>query len=101
MIKAILVGACGKMGGNITDCAKTDDNIKIVAGIDKIGGQTAALGFELTKAEHVGAHHKLDKLFLCCGQHDRSFLFLREPGMGPLYNVTTLGDTPAVMGLTR
>ncbi len=36
MIKALLVGACGKMGNNITECAKTDENIKIVAGIDKI-----------------------------------------------------------------
>ncbi len=36
MIKAILVGACGKMGDNITLCAKVDDEIKIVAGVDKI-----------------------------------------------------------------
>ena len=36
MIKAILVGACGKMGGNISECAKNDSNLKIVAGIDKI-----------------------------------------------------------------
>lgn len=36
MIKAILVGACGKMGSNITDCAKNDNDIKIVAGVDKI-----------------------------------------------------------------
>ena len=35
MIKAILVGACGKMGGNITSCAQNDSQIKIVAGIDK------------------------------------------------------------------
>ena len=35
MIKAILVGASGKMGGNITECAKNDNQIKIVAGIDK------------------------------------------------------------------
>ena len=35
MIKAILVGACGKMGKNITDCAATNDEIKIVAGVDK------------------------------------------------------------------
>ena len=35
MIKAILVGACGKMGGNITSCAQNDSKIKIVAGIDK------------------------------------------------------------------
>ena len=36
MIKAILVGACGKMGKNISECAKADGEIKIVAGIDKI-----------------------------------------------------------------
>ncbi len=35
MIKAILVGACGKMGNNITACANTSDEIKIVAGVDK------------------------------------------------------------------
>ena len=35
MIKAILVGACGKMGKNITECAATNDEIKIVAGVDK------------------------------------------------------------------
>ena len=36
MIKAILVGCCGKMGGNITNCANNDGQIKIVAGVDKI-----------------------------------------------------------------
>ena len=35
MIKAILVGACGKMGNNITECAAASDEIKIVAGVDK------------------------------------------------------------------
>ncbi|MBQ4118917.1 MAG: 4-hydroxy-tetrahydrodipicolinate reductase, partial [Clostridia bacterium] len=35
MIKAILVGACGKMGLNVTARAKEDVDIKIVAGIDK------------------------------------------------------------------
>ena len=35
MIKAILVGACGKMGLNVTERAKADNEIKIVAGIDK------------------------------------------------------------------
>ena len=35
MIKAILVGASGKMGGNITSCAQNDSQIKIVSGIDK------------------------------------------------------------------
>lgn len=35
MIKTILVGASGKMGHNIIDCAKENDNIQIVAGIDK------------------------------------------------------------------
>ena len=36
MIKAILVGCCGKMGGNITNCANNDGQIKIAAGVDKI-----------------------------------------------------------------
>ncbi len=36
MINAILVGACGKMGNNICECAKQNSEIKIVAGIDKI-----------------------------------------------------------------
>ena len=36
MLKAILVGASGKMGGFITDCAANDDNIEIVAGVDKV-----------------------------------------------------------------
>ncbi len=35
MIKVILVGACGKMGHNITECVKESENIKIVAGVDK------------------------------------------------------------------
>ncbi len=35
MIKAILVGASGKMGKNITECAAEDSNIQIVAGVDK------------------------------------------------------------------
>ncbi len=35
MIKAILVGACGKMGINVTSRAKEDSEIKIVAGVDK------------------------------------------------------------------
>lgn len=35
MIKAILVGASGKMGKNITECAKESNDIKIVAGVDK------------------------------------------------------------------
>ncbi len=36
MLKAILVGASGKMGGNITDCAAADTEIEIVAGVDKV-----------------------------------------------------------------
>ncbi len=36
MLKAILVGASGKMGGFITDCAANDDNIEIIAGVDKV-----------------------------------------------------------------
>ncbi len=36
MLKAILVGASGKMGGFITDCAAADTTIEIVAGVDKV-----------------------------------------------------------------
>lgn len=36
MLKAILVGACGKMGKNIADCAGESRDIEIVAGVDKI-----------------------------------------------------------------
>lgn len=36
MLKAILVGASGKMGGFITDCAANDTEIEIVAGVDKV-----------------------------------------------------------------
>ena len=36
MLKAILVGASGKMGGNITACAAADTEIEIVAGVDKV-----------------------------------------------------------------
>lgn len=35
MIKAILVGSCGQMGRNITLCANDNEDIKIVAGVDK------------------------------------------------------------------
>ncbi len=40
MIKAILVGACGKMGKNITERSKEDNEIKIIAGIDKFNSGT-------------------------------------------------------------
>ena len=36
MLKAILVGASGKMGGFITDCAATDTEIEVIAGVDKV-----------------------------------------------------------------
>ncbi len=36
MINAILVGACGKMGGYISECAENDNKIKIIAGVDKV-----------------------------------------------------------------
>lgn len=36
MIKAILVGASGKMGGFITDCAANDTEIEVIAGVDKV-----------------------------------------------------------------
>ncbi len=36
MIKAILCGASGKMGGFISNCCETDNEIQIVAGVDRI-----------------------------------------------------------------
>ncbi len=36
MLKALLIGASGKMGGFITECAANDNEIEIVAGFDKI-----------------------------------------------------------------
>ena len=36
MIKAVICGACGKMGRFVADCAESDENIKLIAGIDKI-----------------------------------------------------------------
>ena len=35
MLKAILSGACGKMGRFVAECAEKDSEIKIVAGVDK------------------------------------------------------------------
>ena len=35
----------------------------VVAGVDKVWGESAALGFELAKTKHVSAHHKFDKFF--------------------------------------
>lgn len=36
MIKAILVGACGKMGRFVASCAEEDVEIKIIAGVDRV-----------------------------------------------------------------
>ena len=36
MLKALLIGASGKMGGFITDCAANDSEIEISAGFDKV-----------------------------------------------------------------
>ena len=52
----------------------------VVAGVDKIGGVTAALGHKLAEAEHVGAHHKLDKFFFRRCQHERIPHFFRLLG---------------------
>ena len=35
MINILLVGACGKMGRAVTSCVSEDENLKIIAGIDK------------------------------------------------------------------
>ena len=40
MIKAVICGACGKMGRFVADCAEGDQNIKIIAGIDKVNSGT-------------------------------------------------------------
>lgn len=41
MIRAILCGASGKMGGYVASAANEDGNVKIVAGIDKINKGTS------------------------------------------------------------
>ena len=46
----------------------------VVAGVDKVRGEATALGGELAKAQHVGAHHKFDKFFLCWRNHLHNIL---------------------------
>lgn len=41
MIKAILHGACGRMGHMIADIVSRDDGIEIVAGVDAFGSAYA------------------------------------------------------------
>ncbi len=60
MIKAILVGASGKMGGNITSCAQNDSLIKIVAGIDKFNNGKDYPIFESFKDINVDADIIID-----------------------------------------
>ncbi len=36
MINILLSGACGKMGNAVTRCAREDENIKIIAGVDRV-----------------------------------------------------------------
>ena len=40
MVKAIMHGCNGKMGRVITDLIKADENIEIVAGVDRIYSST-------------------------------------------------------------
>lgn len=60
MIKAILVGACGKMGLNVTARAKEDNEIKIVAGIDKFNCGTPYPVFASFKEINTGADVIID-----------------------------------------
>ena len=36
MINILLSGACGKMGNAVTRCCKEDENLKIIAGVDRV-----------------------------------------------------------------
>ncbi len=36
MINILLSGACGKMGNAVTRCAREDENVKIIAGVDRV-----------------------------------------------------------------
>ena len=36
MINILLSGACGKMGNAVTRCASEDENVKIIAGVDRV-----------------------------------------------------------------
>ena len=36
MINVLLSGACGKMGNAVTRCCKEDENLKIIAGVDRV-----------------------------------------------------------------
>ena len=56
----------------------------IVAGVDKIRGESSALGFELAEAQNVRAHHEFDKFLL----------FLTEHIFSPFWRP---GKTPPVM----
>lgn len=50
MIKAILCGCSGKMGGFVAECAKKDSEIEIVAGVDKFNnGQQFPVFSEFSK----------------------------------------------------
>ncbi len=40
MVKILLVGACGKMGRAVTTCVNSDDDLKIICGIDKVEALT-------------------------------------------------------------
>ena len=55
MIKVIICGASGKMGGFVADACKNDGEIQVVAGVDKISGNQAFPIFSDFKSINVDA----------------------------------------------
>ena len=53
----------------------------IVAGVDEIRGLAAGLGRKVAEAEHIRAHHKFDKFFFRCCQHNHTVLLSVKLGL--------------------
>ena len=60
MIKVIICGAAGKMGGFVADACKNDGEIQVVAGVDKISGNQAFPIFSDFKSINVDADVIID-----------------------------------------
>lgn len=60
MIKVIICGASGKMGGFVADACKNDGEIQVVAGVDKISGNQAFPIFSDFKSINVDADVIID-----------------------------------------
>jgi 4-hydroxy-tetrahydrodipicolinate reductase len=91
MIKAILVGASGKMGGNITSCAQNDSQIKIVAGIDKFNNGKDYPIFESFKDINVEADIIID--FSHISLLDDILDYAKEKNMPVVLATTGYSDT--------